>query len=317
MLHLLAASVLWAFSFGLIKTQLAELDPVLVSCGRLALAAAAFVPFLARVPLPRRSLAQVMGLGMIQFGLMYVLYITSYRWLPAWMVALFTIFTPFYVVGIADLIDRTFNPRHLLAAALAVTGAWVILAEGLPAGADWRGILLLQGANLCFALGQVLFPRLQRAAGGHEAGLLAWMYQGAALLTLVAVLIRRPPAGDWDVEALLVLVYLGLVPTALGFYLWNKGAARTGAASLGVANNLKIPLAVLVSWLVFHEDAAYGRALGGMALIMAGLLAARPRGAVPAVAAPVAAQVATPPATVGPVGSVGPDLGPVESDPGH
>lgn len=275
MLYLLAASVLWAFSFGLIKTQLAELDPVLVSCGRLVLAAAAFAPFLGRVPLNRRSLTRIMGLGMVQFGLMYVLYIASYRWLPAWMVALFTIFTPFYVVGIADLLDRTFNPRHLGAAALAVAGAWVLLADGLPAGADWRGILLLQAANLCFAFGQVLFPRLKRAAGGQEAGLLAWMYQGAALLTLAAVLLRRAPAGHWSAQALLVLVYLGVVPTAMGFYLWNKGAARTGAGFLGAANNLKIPLAVLVAWLVFGEQAAYLRALGGMALVTAGLVVAR------------------------------------------
>ena len=40
MIHLLAASLLWAFSFGLIKGQLAGLDPVAVSCGRLLLAAA-------------------------------------------------------------------------------------------------------------------------------------------------------------------------------------------------------------------------------------------------------------------------------------
>ena len=42
-----------------------------------------------------------------------------------------------------------------------------------------------------------------------------------------------------------VLLYLGLVPTAVGFWLWNKGAARTSAARLAVANNLKVPLAVL------------------------------------------------------------------------
>ena len=103
------------------------------------------------------------GLGMLQFGLMYVLYIASYRWLPAWMVALFTIFTPLYVVLFSDLLDRfprrgTWRPP---------CWRWWARAwwwpRAMPADADWRGILLLQGANLCFAAGQVLLCPLAAA----------------------------------------------------------------------------------------------------------------------------------------------------------
>jgi len=149
-------------------------------------------------------------------------------------------------------------------------------------------------------LGAGFSPIAPGTAGSALAVAIAWSlragWNAPLALTLTAVLIRRPPAGDWNVQALLVLVYLGLVPTALGFYLWNKGAARTGSTSLGVANNLKIPLAVLVSWLVFGEDAAYVRALGGMVLIMAGLVAARPRGSVSAAAAVAAVEPASTPA---------------------
>ena len=281
MIHLLAASLLWAFSFGLIKGQLAGLDPVAVSCGRLLLASVAFSPLVLKSTLSRRTVFSAMGLGMIQFGLMYVLYITSYRWLPAWMVALFTIFTPLYVVLFSDLLDRRFRPRHLACAALAVVGAGLVVATAMPAEADWRGIVLLQGANLCFAAGQVYFVRLKRRASVGEATLLGWMYLGAALLTLVAVLVGmagggRPLAG-WTGRAGWVLLYLGLLPTALVFYLWNKGATRVGAGLLATANNLKVPLAVLVSWLVFGEVAAYGRVLVGLAVILGALFLARPR----------------------------------------
>ncbi len=284
MIHLLAASLLWAFSFGLIKGQLGGLDPVTVSCVRLLLAAAVFSPLVLKSTISRRTVFSAMGLGMLQFGLMYVLYIASYRWLPAWMVALFTIFTPLYVVLFSDLLARTFRPRNLACAALAVLGAGVVLATAMPAGADWRGIVLLQGANLCFAAGQVFFVRLKRRAEGPEAALLGWMYLGAALLTLTAVLIGmagggRPLAG-WHGRIWWVLLYLGLLPTALGFYLWNKGAARVGAGLLAAANNLKVPLAVLVSWLVFGEEAAYGRVAFGLVVILWALFLA-PRGQSP------------------------------------
>jgi len=281
MIYLWAASLLWAFSFGLIKGQLAGLDPVAVSCGRLALAAAAFSPLILKSTFARRTVFQAMGLGMLQFGLMYVLYIVSYRWLPAWMVALFTIFTPLYVVLFSDLLERKFRPRHLTCAGVAVLGAGAVVATAMPAGADWRGIVLLQGANLCFAAGQVGYVRLKRRAAGSEAALLGWMYLGAAVLTLAAVLAGmavggRPLAG-WHGQAWLVLLYLGLLPTALGFYLWNKGAAQVGAGMLAVANNLKVPLAVLVSWLVFGEEAAYGRVMAGLVVIVGALFLARQR----------------------------------------
>jgi drug/metabolite transporter (DMT)-like permease len=279
MIHLLAASLLWAFSFGLIKGQLAGLDPVAVSCGRLLLASVAFSPLVFKSTLSRRTVYAAMGLGMLQFGLMYVLYIASYRWLPAWMVALFTIFTPLYVVLFSDLLERRFRARHLACAALAVVGAGVVVVTAMPAEADWRGIVLLQGANLCFAAGQVYFVRLKRRASVGEAALLGWMYMGAALLTLVAVLVGMAggdqPLAGWTGRAWWVLLYLGLLPTALGFYLWNKGATRVGAGLLATANNLKVPLAVLVSWLVFGEEAAYGRVMIGLVVILGALFLAR------------------------------------------
>jgi len=281
MFHLLAASLLWAFSFGLIKGQLSGLDPVAVSCGRLLLAAAVFSPLVFKSRSSRATAIQAMGLGMLQFGLMYVLYIVSFRWLPAWMVALFTIFTPLYVVLIADGLERKFRPRHLVCAVLAVLGAGLVVVTAMPADADWRGILVLQGANLCFAAGQVGYVRLQRRSAGSQAVLMGWMYLGAGSLTLAGVLYvtaagGRPLAG-WDRQAWLVLLYLGLLPTALGFFLWNKGAARVEAGVLAAANNLKVPLAVLVSWLVFGEEAAYGRVLAGLVVIVGALFWARPR----------------------------------------
>jgi drug/metabolite transporter (DMT)-like permease len=288
MIHLVAASLLWAFSFGLIKGQLAGIDPVAVACGRLLLATVAFLPLLVRRRPSRRAAWAAMALGTVQFGLMYMLYIASYRWLPAWMVAVFTIFTPLYVILIAGLREKRLGKRHILAAMLAVLGAGVVVARGLPVGADWRGVVLLQGANLCFAAGQVYYLRLRQATGLPEATLLGWMYLGAALATLTAVLVGWVAGGEplagWHRSAVGVLVYLGLVPTAVGFYLWNRGSVRVRTGTLAAANNLKVPLAVLVSWLIFGEQAPYGQVLAGLALILAGLFVATTRGnGIPAV----------------------------------
>ncbi|MBK6899326.1 MAG: EamA family transporter, partial [bacterium] len=94
---LLLASAIWAFSFGLLKSALGGYDPLAVAAGRLALCLLLFLPWLRRGPRDRGARLRLAALGVVQFGLMYALYIASFRWLPAYAVALFTVFTPLYV----------------------------------------------------------------------------------------------------------------------------------------------------------------------------------------------------------------------------
>jgi drug/metabolite transporter (DMT)-like permease len=275
---LLAASLLWAFSFGLIKGELAGLSPVAVAAGRLVVAALIFLPLAGRSVVEPRARFAAAVLGAVQFGLMYVLYVASFRWLAAWVVALMTIFTPLYVMLLVGGLVGEARLRNLAVVTLAIGGAGLVTAQGDHGDTLWPGILLLQGANLCFAVGQLRFGVLKRRSGAPDAGLVAWMYVGAAAVTVVALPVAAAlgdhPFAGWSSRALLVLLYLGALPTALGFYLWNRGAARTRPAFLAAANNLKVPLAVVVSWLVFGEEVAGGRALLGLILLVAALLVA-------------------------------------------
>ncbi|MFO7655380.1 MAG: EamA family transporter [Candidatus Krumholzibacteriia bacterium] len=291
LLHLIAASLIWAFSFGLIKTQLAGIDPALLAFLRLALAAAVLAPWLSR-RVTAGVRGALLGLGAVQFGLMYMFYLAAYAHLPAYGVAVATIFTPLYVAFLEDALRRRLVGRHVLAAALAVAGAAVVQFRGDVPGAT-GGFLLVQASNLAFAVGQVLYRRVAPAASrphrdardgpgrpaaappADDAAAMAWMYVGAALLAGTAALLF----GDrsrWTVpaDAWLVIAYLGLLPTAVGFYLWNRGAARTSAGILAVSNNLKVPLAVGVAWLVFGESADHVRVLGGLSLLVAALFVA-------------------------------------------
>nr|MBC8424157.1 EamA family transporter [bacterium] len=270
------------FSSGLITPRRADYAPRAGALVRLALAAILFAPWLARLRGGQERLRHAV-LGALQFGLMYVLYIASYAHLPAYAVALFTVFTPLYVVLIDDAWSGRRVPRHLFAAALAVAGGALVAWRGLPPGEAWRGILLLQGANLCFAVGQLVYRRWRLADGAAaagEAGNLAWMYLGAAILAGAATAAGGGlgAVADFDAGARWRLLYLGLLPTGVAFWLWNRGAGRVGAGVLAAANNLKIPLAVLVAWTVFGESARWLPALGGLVAVTSALfLAGRDR----------------------------------------
>ncbi|HOX25571.1 MAG TPA: EamA family transporter [Candidatus Krumholzibacteria bacterium] len=278
MIWLFAASTLWAFSFGFIKHQLSGLDPWLVSAARLVVAAVVFLPWIIRRAPAASWRWRVLGLGAVQFGAMYVCYVASFRYLAAWQVALWTVFTPIMVALLAVARRGRAHTRPLLGALLAVGGA--IVAEGrLPQGQTLQGVLLVQASNALFAIGQLGYRALAVRSGalgaggrGGEAGLVGWMYLGGAVVTLAGLGLAeaRAPA-EWSGRTVAVLAYLGVAPTALGFWLWNKGAARTNPGRLAVANNLKVPLAVLVAWSVFGEPAASLRAVAGLVVLVVAL----------------------------------------------
>ena len=68
----------------------------------------------------------------------------------------------------------------------------------------------------------------------------------------------------------MVLVYLGAVASGLGFFLFNAGARRTDLGTLAIFNNVKIPLAILASGLVFRETIDWPRlVLGGSVIVLA------------------------------------------------
>lgn len=266
---LLLTSFIWAFSFGLVKMYLGGLDASFVAAVRLALACLLFLPLLKPRKISLAMTWRLFMIGMVQFGLMYVFYIQSFRFLAAYQVALFTIFTPIFVALADDLLEKRFSPLYFWTALLAVAGTAVIVYSGLGKAGLLAGFLLVQASNLCFALGQVFYRRLLPAnKSWQDRDGFAWLYLGGTAAALLAMLFFSGPL-DLSLSAsqLLVLLYLGLLASGVGFFLWNVGATRVEAGILAVFNNVKVPLAVLVSLLFFKEHGNWLRLLSGGGII--------------------------------------------------
>jgi carboxylate/amino acid/amine transporter len=269
---LLITSFIWAFSFGLVKNYLGGLDANFVAFARLALALLLFLPLLRPGRVPLAMTLRLFLTGMVQFGLMYVFYIQSFRYLAAYQVALFTIFTPLLVALADDMLEKRFRPRHFWTALLAVAGTAVIVYSGLGLGGIPAGFALVQASNACFAAGQVGYRRLaRRERTWRDRDAFAWLYLGgAAAAALSMFLFGGTLVPRLDRGQILVLLYLGLLASGVGFFLWNVGASRVPSGILAVFNNVKIPLAVVVSLVFFHEQADLVRlTLGGSAILLA------------------------------------------------
>jgi drug/metabolite transporter (DMT)-like permease len=278
MLHLIIASLIFAFSPGLIKGRLAGLDSAFITAARLGLALLVFAPFFRPRGLTLRTAAALLGIGALQFGLMYLAYNESYRFLQAYEVALFTITTPIFVTLVADALVGTLRPRALVAALLAVAGAAVVIVRTPHLQLTLTGVALVQLSNLAFAAGQVLYQRLRtREPQLRDSHIFALLYAGGFVLAVLALL---PHTGTFVVSGaqFATLAYLGVIASGLGFFLWNSGAARVGSGLLAVMNNAKIPLMITASLLVFGEQASLPALAASFALMGGAVWLARKTG---------------------------------------
>lgn len=261
MFQLIFVSFLWAFSFGLIKSQLTGLDSNLVAAIRLLISFLTFLPFIKidfLKKIGRNKSLFLCLIGAVQFGLMYVCYIKAYQYLKSYEVALFTIFTPFYISLFSDLIAKSFTPRNFIAAFLAILGGLIVAYTGKDISVKWQGILLLQGANIAFATGQLLYSRIDFISKEQrETSFFALLYLGG-FLTATSFALMSADFGRVNIstEQLYALLYLGALPSGLGFFLWNYGARRVSTAMLSAINNLTIPVGVIVSIFFYNEAAS-------------------------------------------------------------
>lgn len=259
MVFLWLTTLIWGFSFALIGTALRGVDPFVVAGLRLGLAFFCFLPFL-RVhpsrpggPLPGKFIL----LGAVQFGGMYVAYLSAFAYAPAYAVALFSSFTPLWIAFLGAFLQPTSIWRLILAGGLASLGAAVLRGGSSVEGDSiWIAFGLMQIANLCFGAGQLAWREtVRRNPDLVEREAIGWLYLGGFLLAACFFIARLSTGVEIalpDGKQTLVVVYLGVVASGIGFFLWNYGASRVSTATLAAANNLVVPLGVILA-LIFDQ----------------------------------------------------------------
>lgn len=275
MAYLWGVTLLWAFSFSLIGVYLSgTVDGYFAVLTRTLLASLVFLPLIRFRRIPSQLAIQLMVIGGIQLGVMYLCLYQSFSFLSVPEVVLFTIFTPIYITLLDDLLHRRFTLWYLLTASLAVLGAGIIRYNQLSSE-FLTGFLLVQGANLCFALGQVAYKKVmeiqpQDSRLSHR-DVFGYFYLGALLVALVGMLIW----GNWNrlpvnTTQWVVLLWLGLVASGAGYFLWNKGATLVDAGALAIMNNALVPAGLLVNLLIWNRDVDFPRLLaGGLVILLA------------------------------------------------
>jgi len=272
MAYLSAVTLLWAFSFSLIGVYLAgQVDSWFAVWMRVALASLVFLPLIRFKTVPAPLIAKLMTIGGIQLGLMYCFYYQSFLLLSVPEVLLFTVFTPIYVTLIYDLLKGRFSPWYLVTAAIAVIGAVFIKFAAINEH-FLLGFLVVQGANLCFAIGQVAYKYVmeKETITLAQHSVFGYFYLGALVVASVAFLLfgnseKLPTTSlQWG-----ILIYLGVIASGLGYFVWNKGACLVNAGALAIMNNALVPAGLVVNILIWNRDVDLMRlAIGGVIILL-------------------------------------------------
>ncbi len=239
LLALLVVAI-WGTNFVVVKTALATLPPLLLAALRFTLA---FVPaalFVARPPVPWRTLAAygtLIGAG--QFGLMFVAMRAD---ITPGLTSLVIQTQVFFTIGLAMLFNRERLKRvQGIALALAAVGLFVI-AWHTDAATTPLGLALVLGAALCWAGGNTV---AQRAGKVPILGFMVWSSLFAVPpLVALSLLLEGPAAmaqgltrAGWGTWAAVLWQSVG--NTLFGYGAWVWLMARYPAATVS-------PMALLV-----------------------------------------------------------------------
>ena len=255
MIYLILVSILWSFSFGIIKYGLPGIDSTLISLMR-NLIALLFFTSLTLYNFKKFSFdIRLVLIGAIQFGLMYILYIQSYQYLPAYLIATFTITTPIFIGIFSQLLeDKSFSLNGIFSIILVVIGSLMMRFNIVNPIDYWLGFFLIQCANVCFAIGQIMFKRWHSKNTSVDIIYnFSQMFFGAVLITSIFSIINSTNLAMLNASNLYALLFLGLFSTGFGFLAWNLGAIQVSNERLAVMNNAVIPIAIFNSYLIFGE----------------------------------------------------------------
>ena len=266
---LVVLSAIWGSSFLFIKLGVDELEPTVVALGRLFVGAAILLPIAASrggLGLLRPHLRTVATLGLLNNALPFWLFGFAETRISSGLAGVIQAAAPIFTVLLAIRLDPTQRATGTRLAGIAVGFVGVALLVGAQTGGQVVGAVAVLAASLCYAASALFagkrartIPPLHLAAGQLGCGLLLMAPFG--LLQLPG---EAPPA-----RAVLAIVALGALGSALAYVLYFALIARAGASRAILVTYL-VPAFALVYGAVFLDEKVTASAVAGLVLILAG-----------------------------------------------
>jgi O-acetylserine/cysteine efflux transporter len=265
LLAVLMAS-LWGMGFVLAKFALGQFPPILLMGLRFTIAALVLVWF---APMPKREMPRIVLVALVAGAISYSLTFNAFEEVDASLgTILIQLESP-----LAVLLALIFLRERIVwiqAVGIVIAFAGVVLIAGQPKFSGNLGpIFLLIGGGVTWATGQVLAKKVSHIGGFR---LTAWFavlvapqfFLGSLILEENHLEVLRN--ADW--RGWLIVLYLGLGMTGLGYALWYRLMSRYRVNQVSPFLLLTPVVAVIGSMLLLGERPTLTTFLGGAVVLL-------------------------------------------------
>ncbi len=259
----------WGMGLTVAKFGLGQFPPILLMAFRFTVAALVLVWFVKPPwPLMRRIFVITLISATIQYSLTY----TGLEGLDvSTAVILIQLESPFLALCGVLFLGERMGLQRVLGMVLAFSG--IVLMVGEPTLRDNMGpVFLVVSGTITWAVGQIMIRRMG-AVGGIT--LIAWVAVFASPQLFIASFLFE----DGQVEAITqagwldwgVVLYLGLIMTALGYAIWYHLLGRCEITSLAPFL-LLLPLVTVSGGILILGEEPTTLIIAGGAVVLAGVV---------------------------------------------
>ena len=277
-LLLLVLGIMWGTSYAFIKLGVETLPTFTLIATRLLIGVVLLwtVVGLARESLPRspRIYLHLAVMALINIVIPFILITWAEQSVDSAIAAILNGAVPLIVIVLAALTfhDEPITLNRLVGVVVGYVGVVVLVLPGLAGalgGSEVTGEVALLGSTVAYAIGAVYSRRNIR---GLRPMIPAAFQVGFAFLimTVLAFAFENPLGVAWNQNAVIAVVWLGLLGSGVAYLIMFRLLSRIGATATSQLAYLLPVVGIITGALMFGEQID-ARVLAGTGLILGGV----------------------------------------------
>lgn len=255
---------MWGSSFAGIKVGLAYFPPVLFAAFRYDIAAVLLFVYAITTKdrIRPRNVAEWIDIavsGALIIGAFQALLFLGEQFTTSAVAAILVSTSPILVTGFSRLLlsDERLSLFGLFGLAVGFIGVGIVTRPDpstLLAG-DFLGELLIIASAACFAFGSVLTQVIETNVSLGIESREAWaMGIGAVLMHVASAGLGESVAAiQWTTTGLTALVYLAVIPSAVGYLVYFDLLDRLGPIEVNLVSYVNPVFTALIGWILLGE----------------------------------------------------------------
>jgi drug/metabolite transporter (DMT)-like permease len=268
-------TIIWSSSFLAVKVGLETIGPLTIAGLRYVLGSLVLLPFIYLRKAPRNPISKNLWMRLILIGISSNTIANGalfwgLKYLSATTGSFLLSLVPVLVLfGGAIFLKEKPTGWQILGVIISLFGSWLFFSDGLQYG-EPLGIIILSIGLLGFMSFSLLGRGIARERKLDTLRLTAipLLIGGMLSFTLALIVegIPRMTGTSW-----LVIIYLALINTALGYTVYNYSLRELTALEMNMIMNLTSLLTALQSWIFLGEKISLIQ-FTGMLVMIAGVI---------------------------------------------